>query len=227
LAERRLACLSVVERAAKRFFQKRYTYRFSSFLSHSKAIPNQERLPTYRLHKARSYAGVTIDGRDLYLRLYGSPESYEKYARLLSGLAVSGSETNGLVVSRAPSTSLSINELILIYFFHLQADFVWDGKPTSEQDNVRQALRFIHTLKGQSFALEVGPMALKTVRQAMIDAGRSRKLINKDVNGIRGMFGWAAENELLPANIYQALRCVKGLRRGRSAAKESSHRSRR
>ena len=35
------------------------------------------------------------------------------------------------------------------------------------------------------------------------------------------MFGWAVENELLPVQIYQTLQRVKGLRKGRSEAKES------
>jgi len=48
-----------------------------------------------------------------------------------------------------------------------------------------------------------GPDALANVRQAMITAGRSRKLINKDVNRIRLMFGWAVENELLPVQVHQ------------------------
>ena len=99
------------------------------------------------------------------------------------------------------STDLSINELILAYFRHVQAYYVKDGQPTSEQDNIRQALRFIRQLYGTSPAMDFGPMALKNVRQAMIDAGRSRKLINKDVNRVRQMFGWAVENELLPVAV--------------------------
>jgi integrase len=65
-------------------------------------------------------------------------------------------------------------------------------------------------------------VALANVRQAMIAAGRSRRLINKDVNRIRGMFGWAVEHELLPVEVHQALRRVKGLRKGRSAARETA-----
>jgi integrase len=64
-------------------------------------------------------------------------------------------------------------------------------------------------------------VALKNVRQAMIEAGRSRKLINKDVNRIRQLFGWAVESELMPVEVHQALRRVKGLRKGRSAARET------
>jgi hypothetical protein len=63
-------------------------------------------------------------------------------------------------------------------------------------------------------------VAVANVRQAMITSGRSRKLINKDVNRIRGMFGWAGEKELLPVEAHQALRRLKGLRQGRSEAKE-------
>jgi hypothetical protein len=64
-------------------------------------------------------------------------------------------------------------------------------------------------------------VALANVRQAMIAAGRSRKLINKDVHRVRGMFGWAIEHEMLPVEVHQALRRVKGLRKGRSAARET------
>ncbi len=56
----------------------------------------------------------------------------------------------------------------------------------------------------------------------MIDVGRSRKLINKVVNRIRQMFGWAVENELLPVAVAPSLREVKGLRRGQSQAREAA-----
>ena len=66
----------------------------------------------------------------------------------------------------------------------------------------------------------MGPLALKSVRQSMIEARRCRTLINKDVNRIKGMFRWAVEQELLPVSVHQALRAVAGLRQGRSEAKE-------
>jgi integrase len=71
-------------------------------------------------------------------------------------------------------------------------------------------------------AVEFGPVALANVRQSMIVAGQSRKLINKDVNRVRGMFGWAVEHELLPVDVRQALRRVKGPRMGRSDARETA-----
>jgi integrase len=54
----------------------------------------------------------------------------------------------------------------------------------------------------------------------MIEAGRCRSLINKDVNRLRGMYRWAVVHELVPVAVYQALQAVAGLRRGRTEAKE-------
>jgi hypothetical protein len=39
--------------------------------------------PTYRFHKSRGCAVVTMDGRNRYLGPYGSPESHEAYLALL------------------------------------------------------------------------------------------------------------------------------------------------
>jgi integrase len=183
-------------------------------------MPRTSRPPTYRHHKARNSAVVTIDGRNHYLGPYGSAESHEKYARLIAEWRL---HSNHLLPETGPRrvvSGLSVNELILGYFRHAQSYYVKDGRPTSEQDNIRQALRFVRQLYGASRAIEFGPVALANVRQTMITAGRSRKLINKDVNRVRGMFGWAVEHELLPVETHQALRRLKGLRQGRSEAKE-------
>ena len=44
--------------------------------------------------------------------------------------------------------------------------------------------------------------------------------INRQINRIKRMFAWAAENELVPIETYQALASVAGLRRGRTEARE-------
>lgn len=47
-------------------------------------MPNPKRPPRYRFHKPRGCGVVTNEGHNHYLGLYGSPESYEEYARLLA-----------------------------------------------------------------------------------------------------------------------------------------------
>jgi integrase len=185
-------------------------------------MPKTNRPPSYRLHKARNLAVVTIDGKNYYLGRYGSLESHEKYARLIAEWRANRKHLLPTTAAGpAVDRTLSVNELILAYWRHVEGYYVKEARPTSEQDNIRQALRFVRKTYGTTPAVDFGPMALKNVRQAMIDAGRSRKLINKDVNRIRQMFGWAVENELLPVHVHQALKRVKGLRKGRSAARET------
>ena len=145
-------------------------------------MPRTNRPPSYRLHKARNCAFVTIKGRNHYLGPYGSSESHERYAQLIAEWRKNGSRLLPTKASGEPAPSLSINALILAYHRHVQTYYVKDGRPTSEQDNIRQALRFLRLLYGTSPAIEFGPLALKNVRQAMIEARRCRKLINKDIN---------------------------------------------
>jgi integrase len=47
-----------------------------------------------------------------------------------------------------------------------------------------------------------------------------RSHINKQVDRIKRMFKWATENELIPGTVYEALRCVTCLKRGRTKARE-------
>ena len=55
----------------------------------------------------------------------------------------------------------------------------------------------------------------KVVRQ-----GLSRGTINRQIARIKLMFKWAVGQELVPAETYQRLACVEGLRRGKSGARE-------
>lgn len=41
------------------------------------------RKPVYSLHKSSGQARVRIDGREVYLRVYGSPESLARYDELI------------------------------------------------------------------------------------------------------------------------------------------------
>jgi hypothetical protein len=47
-------------------------------------MPRKKRVPTYRLHKPSGQARVIVNGEHIYLGPFGSPESQEKYARLIA-----------------------------------------------------------------------------------------------------------------------------------------------
>lgn len=114
-----------------------------------------------------------------------------------------------------------------------------EGKPTTEQTAIRLAMRPLVRLYGETIAREFAPLALKAVRDSMITEswmnaeetakhrkanrkiGWSRKTVNDHVARIKLAFRWATENELIPASVYQALKTVTGMRRGRSGAREN------
>ena len=52
--------------------------------------------------------------------------------------------------------------------------------------------------------------------------GMSRKCINKLVARIKRMFRWAVEEELVPVAVHDALCRVIGLKRGKSADRETA-----
>jgi len=178
-------------------------------------------LPKYRHYLPKDLAVVRIDGKDHYLGKFGSPESREKYRRLLAELLAEPAPLPATPSPRIVESGPAVTQLMVAYWDrHVVPYYVKDGHPTSERDNIRQALRFARRLYGQSPARDFSPLALKAVRGAMIEAGRCRSLINKDINRIRGVFRWAVEHELVPVAVYQALATVAGLPRGRSEARE-------
>jgi hypothetical protein len=123
----------------------------------------KSRRPSYRYHKARDCAVVTIHGKDHYLGEYDSPESWELYHRLM---AEKYAKKEPALPPRPPDSRLTLNELMLRYMAHVQEYYIKDGQPTSEQDTVRQALCFTRRLYGSTPAEEFSPKRLKAVRQA-------------------------------------------------------------
>jgi integrase len=97
-----------------------------------------------------------------------------------------------------------------------------DGTPTNELSDFRYSLRPLKELYGLTTANLFGPLALLAVRQKMIALDWSRGVINQRIGRIRRMLRWATEQELVPPAIYHGLQAVRGLQRGRSAARETA-----
>lgn len=177
-------------------------------------MPKTAKQPSYLLHKPTGQARVRVNGRDHYLGEYGSPESRERYDDLVAEWF--GKQGN------VDAVSLTVDGLVIQYLAFAAEHYQKNGKPTSELSCVRIAMRHLVAVAGTTRARAFGPLALKRVRQRMIDAGVCRESISIHVGRIRRAFRWATENELLPVAVYQALATVGGLRQGRSAAKESA-----
>jgi integrase len=162
----------------------------------------------------------SLDGKDHYLGKYESAESREKYHRLVAEwFAIVHAGRPGTAASE-PVGGLTVNELILAYVRFVDGYYVKDGRATIEPGNIRLVLRIVRRLYGTTHATSFGPLALKAVRDEMVRAGNCRSEINRRVGRVVRMFKWGVSEELVPPNVYEALRAVAGLRKGRSQARE-------
>lgn len=179
------------------------------------------RIPKYSLHKASGQAIVTLNGTDHYLGEYASPESNAKYDRLIAEWLADGRRSYQ-PQPKSQSPSHSINELIAAYWEYAQTYYRKpDGTSTQEIPTLRQALKPLILLYGETRSEKFGPLSLKAVREAMIQKGWCRSHINKQISRLKSMFRWGAEQEMICGSVFHALLAVKGLKRGRTDAAES------
>jgi integrase len=174
-----------------------------------------KRIPKYRLHKPTGLGVVTLAGKDHYLGKHGTPASKAEYDRLVG---------EWLLGRPGPSSSpaaidLTVDEVLLRYWAFAETYY---GKLSKQLDNVKLALRPLRQLYGSSPAAGFGPLALKAVRQRMVESGWCRNYVNHCVGRVKRVFRWATENELLPSSVYASLQAVRGLARNRSGARETA-----
>ncbi len=96
-----------------------------------------------------------------------------------------------------------------------------EGKPSREVANIHHALGPLIKICALIEIEDFGPLKLIDVRDEMIKQNICRKTINQRIGVIKRMFKWAASRQLIPMITYQGLLTVEGLKRNRSAAKES------
>jgi integrase len=178
-------------------------------------MPKTTRPPSLRLHKASGLAVVTFSGRDIYLGPWGSAESQAAYNRHVA-------EWYAADKTMPPAgEDLLVVQLIAPFLEH--ADQYYrraDGTPTGETELMTMSLKPVKELYGRTPAKAFGPLALKAVRQRMVEMNWCRTTVNKNVQRVKAMFKWAVANELVPASTYHALQTVPGLKVGRTKAPE-------
>ena len=189
--------------------------------------------PSYRRRKGRNQALVTLTDsttrkrRDYWLGEYGTPESRELYHRVIAEW-----EARGRRLPRPPEEPTQLRQSETLELSVLLRDFKRFSEQHDEYGEYRSfviLMRLMKKLFGRTPASEFGPKKLRMLRDEMIrgDATEnpprrpwSRKYINQQVQRIRRIFKWAAAHEMVPATVYQTLRTVEPLKRGRCAARE-------
>ncbi len=184
----------------------------------------KKKIPSYLPHPASGQARVRVNGHDIYLGLYGSPESKQAYARFIAENVGNGQAPT---ITIPAGGVLTIAALVVKYDDFALTYYVKNGLPTDEKYAIKAAVAPLVRLYGDTLAEEFGPKRLKAVRQEIIAKGRrrkkkhtgeplTRKYINYRIACIVRMFKWAVEEELAPVTVYQSLKAVTALRKGRT-----------
>ena len=139
--------------------------------------------PSYLLHQRSGQARVRLekDGqvREHYLGPYGSPESWERYHRLV---AEHLQELDGDVSdSTEVEEDLSIAELVVQYDEFSREYYVKNGEITN--DRFRAVVNPLVTLYGSTPVRDFGPNKLRAVREQIIQRGNASQA-EYDENGL-------------------------------------------
>ena len=188
--------------------------------------------PSYLLHRQSGQARVRIDGKEILLGKFNSPESWEKYHRLVAHHLLSqGSGDSAVVSSESP---ISVAELLDRYDDFARRYYVKNGQPTDER--YRAIVTPLVQLYGSTPAKDFGPLKLKAFRQHIAARGSlntakfdetgklvtpgeklSRTYLNNLIKSLVRIFKWAASEELLPAGVHESLCKVDGLKKGKAS----------
>jgi integrase len=141
-----------------------------------------------------------------------------EYARVIAEWEANGRRLPQPVAALADQT---VNELVLAYWRHAEGYYLKNGEPTSQLDRVKRSLRPVKELYGHTAAKDFGPLALKAVRERMVESGWTRGYVNSCVGCVKRAFKWGVENEMVPPSVYQGLQAVPGLKKGRTKARDS------
>ena len=177
----------------------------------------QRKTPTLRRHRRSGHGYARLDGRQVWFGPYDDPETHRRFARTLAEWRANG----GRLPCDAACQDLRVADIVAAYLEHAEGYYRRaDGSPTRAIENLGDAVRLLLKLYGTLPIQEFGLRQVKTLREELIASGLTRKTINDRINRVVRMFGWAVEEELCKPEVYGALRALRSLRRGRSAAKE-------
>ena len=154
----------------------------------------------------RNQAFSWYNGKRIYHGVWGSPEAKKNYRRFCTAL----DENPALPLQVGKMGSALISELADGFLAGIESQ-----KDKSHVTHFKIAIGYLVDIYGDMPVGEFSPKKLKTVRNQMVKTGKlCRRMVNDYTGRIKQIFAWGVEEELVPPNVYDAIRVVKTLPKG-------------
>ncbi len=190
--------------------------------------------PAYCHHKPTNQAYVRITRPDgtretVYLGVYGTEESRAEYARVVNGRAadepaprIPHVEVKPLPETiPAPARGVPVKEFVGRFMAHARTYYrLPSGEESFEVRDFELSFRELLRHYAETPVEAIGKAELKAVRDDMVKAGLSRKVVNQRIGRIKRAFMWGAEEGLVPDAVAVGLKIVRNLQRNRTEAKD-------
>lgn len=139
----------------------------------------------------------------------GSAEARAEYLRVVAEMEATRA------TALDPAAQVTVAEVALRFIERCDAEV-----SAGQADRVRSALDPVVRLYGHTAAAKFGPVALATVRDQYVRAGRCRRACNQLTSIVRQAYKWAASREIVSADVYVRLATLGPLLAGKTQAKD-------
>jgi integrase len=202
--------------------------RFRPTVKHVKGVARP--CPKLRVLKASQQAyceWVTNGQRNVqYFGKAGKEETERKYAKFQMEWATR------LVrpVGPKPGEIVLVCELVKAWLHYCEngddgeGGYLKHGKLTSGIHAQRAAMNYLMVSHSKKLVDEFGPDDLRAVRRGMIETNLARQTINGYQTAIVQMFGWGVGRKLVAAEVWQTLKHVGRLQKGKTTARDNPKR---
>ena len=170
-------------------------------------------IPQIQFYKPRNQACIYIERKRYYLGPWGSPGIEEARQRVWAEYLAKRK------IQIGPKEVITVAVLVDRFLDYAKGHYVKNGRSTGTCERFEITVRPLLELYASVPVVEFRPLALKTVRQKMVDSGRlCRNTINQRIGYIKQIFSWGVENELVDESTAATLRYVSGLEEGETTA---------
>lgn len=150
---------------------------------------------------ASGQARIRIDGRDVYLGTWNSPESRAEYARLATLYARGPTAPAG-----TDAAKLTVADVVARFLDHTEAE---GGK---EYANFKSPCKLLLETCGDMLASDFDTLALRQVRAKMVLVW-TLNVIHRQTTRIKTIWRWAEAEKLVPRGSWDHLRSLPPLDR--------------